>query len=52
MGTGYTGSELENLRAKLRKNLVLNDGNKKPSYLVGNWKPKLEDRPDCYLNKL
>ena len=20
--------------------------------MTGNWKPKLEDRPDCYINKL
>lgn len=52
VGTGYTGEELEQLRSQLRKNFILNDHNKKPSFLVGNWKPKLEDRPDCYINKL
>ncbi len=30
----------------------MNDGNKRPSYFSGNWKPKLEDRPDCYVNFL
>ena len=31
---------------------MLNTGNLKPSYLVGNWKPKLDDKPDCYINYL
>lgn len=53
VGTGYTGDELEQLRSQLRKNLILNEGGtRKPSYISCDWKPKLEDRPDCYINFL
>lgn len=33
----------------LRKNWVKATANR-PQYLVGEWKPKLDDRPDCYIN--
>jgi DNA ligase-4 len=52
VGTGYSGDDLQQLRNKLKPFLVQNDGNKKPSFLVGNWKPKIDDRPDCYISSL
>lgn len=49
MGTGYSEQILSELRLKLRKAWVKNDG-RKPSYIIGNWKPKVDDKPDCYID--
>jgi DNA ligase-4 len=46
VGTGYSEQTLADLRLKLRKSWIKS----KPSYMIGNWKPKVDDKPDCFID--
>lgn len=52
VGTGYSVDQLAMLREKLKDNLVKFDSKHKPNYLQGNWKPSLQDKPDCWVSSL
>lgn len=49
VGTGYSEASLNEMRQRLKKAWVKNEG-RRPNYIVGNWKPKLDDKPDCYID--